>query len=598
MTASSNLEIPNTSLLNSPHGGELKWLYLPPDAAEAARLDSANLPGWTLSARQLCDLELLLNGAFSPLQGFMVRTDYESVVLESRLDDGTLWPIPVVLDVAEDFAAGLERGQRIALRDSQGVPLAILDIEDIYTPDRHAEALEVYGSVDRSHPGVAAVYSAHPVYLGGRVHGIQAPQHHDFPELRLDPHALRRSFERDGWDAVVAFQTRNPMHRAHRELTLRAAERTGARVLLHPVVGVTKPGDIDHYTRVRCYQALLSHYPAGSARLALLPLAMRMAGPREALWHAIIRKNHGASHFIVGRDHAGPGVDAKGKPFYEPYAAQELLVRHQQELEIRIVPFPAVVYAANRDAHVPLNEVRPEDEVLDLSGTELRRRLHAGEPIPAWFTYPEVAAILQERHPARAQPGVTVFFTGLSGSGKSTIAQALIARLHERSSRSITLLDGDEVRRNLSKGLGFSREDRDANVLRIAWVAAEVARHGGIAICAPIAPYAGTRAQARALTEAAGGVFVEVHVSTTLDVCEARDRKGLYAQARAGKIAQFTGISDPYEAPQQPELRLDGGGDTPRELAGVILDLLRTRGVLVGTGDSADASGTGLQSAA
>lgn len=597
MTATNPVESQITTL-NPPHGGELKWLYLSPEAADAARLASASLPGWTLTARQLCDLELLLNGAFSPLQGFMVRTDYESVLLESRLDDGTLWPIPIVLDVSEEFASGLERGQHIALRDSQGVPLAILDVEDIYTPDRHAEAHEVYGSVDRDHPGVAAVHAANPVYLGGRIRGIQSPQHHDFPELRLDPHALRRSFIRDGWDNVVAFQTRNPMHRAHRELTLRAAERTGARVLLHPVVGVTKPGDVDHYTRVRCYQALLRHYPEATARLALLPLAMRMAGPREALWHAIIRKNYGASHFIVGRDHAGPGNDAKGRPFYEPYAAQELLVRHQQELGIRIVPFPAVVYAANRDAHIPLNEVRPEDQVLDLSGTELRRRLHAGEPIPEWFTYPEVAHILRERHPAQSRPGVTVFFTGLSGSGKSTIAQALIARLHEQSSRQVTLLDGDEVRRSLSKGLGFSREDRDANVLRIAWVAAEVARHGGIAICAPIAPYAQTRAEARALTEAAGGIFVEVHVSTVLEVCEARDRKGLYAQARAGKIAQFTGISDPYEEPQQPELRLDGGAGTPRELAGAILDLLLAREVLAPVNDPADASRTGLPSAA
>jgi len=331
---------------------------------------------------------------------------------------------------------------------------------------------------------------------------------------------------------------------------------------------------VDHYTRVRCYRALLAHYPQGEATLSLLPLAMRMGGPREALWHAIIRKNYGASHFIVGRDHAGPGKDAHGAPFYAPYAAQELLARHEEELGIRVVPFPAMVYAANRDAYVPQTEVRADDEVRDISGTELRRRLHEGDAIPEWFTFPEVVKILRERHPAQARQGFALFFTGLSGSGKSTLAQAVLARLLETGSRPVTVLDGDEVRRHLSRGLGFSREDRDANITRIGFVAGEVVRHGGIVICAPIAPYASARTEARQLVEAHGR-FMEIHVSTPLEVCEARDRKGLYAAARAGKIKGFTGIDDPYEAPVAPELRIDTSIASVSEAAASVVEWLR-----------------------
>lgn len=562
-----------------PHGGELKDLYLAGDAAAALRKRSAALPGWDLDARQLCDLELLLNGAFSPLEGFLGREDYERVLSDLRLADGTLWPIPITLGVTEAFAATLGLGDEIALRDSQGVPLAVLTIQSLYRPDREAEARAVFGTLDRSHPGVADLLDrTQPVYLGGRLQGIQAPAHFDFRALRESPRELREWLARHGWRETVAFQTRNPMHRAHRELTLRAAEQTGARLLIQPVVGRTKPGDVDHFTRVRCYQALLAHYPKNHAKLSLLPLAMRMAGPREALWHAIIRKNYGATHFIVGRDHAGPGRDAAGVPFYEPFAAQELLARHQDELGIRIVPFPAMVYAANRDSYLPATDVGSDDRVEDLSGTELRRRLQTGEEIPAWFTYPEIATILRERHPAGARRGFTLFFTGLSGAGKSTIAEAVIARLLESSARQVTLLDGDDVRKHLSRGLGFSREDRSANVRRIGWVAAEVTRHGGIAVCAPIAPYADDRGEVRRLVEQHGS-FVEVHVATPIEVCEARDRKGLYAQARAGHIPQFTGVSDPYEAPAAPELRLDTAGTTPHALADAVLAFLAERGL-------------------
>lgn len=564
-------------VLVPPHGGVLRELYLPPAEAEALKRHSASLPQWTLNQRQLCDLELLLNGGFSPLQGFLGRKDYDRVVSEMRLADGTLWPIPITLDVDEAFAANLPAGAQISLNDVQGTPLAVLTVEDVYFPDRIAEARSVFGSIDRLHPGVAELLDrTGPVYLGGRLQGIQPPPHYDFTALRHSPRRLREWFQQHGWHRIVAFQTRNPMHRAHRELTLRAAEQVGAKLLIQPSVGRTKAGDIDHYTRVRCYRALLEHYPKEHATLSLLPLAMRMGGPREALWHAIIRKNYGASHFIVGRDHAGPGKDAEGKPFYDPYAAQHLLAKHEDELGIRIVPFPAMVYAANRDTYLPQTEVESHDDVRDISGTELRRRLHHGETIPEWFTFPEVVKILRERHPANAQEGFALFFTGLSGSGKSTLAQAVLARLLETGSRPATMLDGDEVRRHLSKGLGFSREDRNANITRIGYVASEVVRHGGIAICAPIAPYAEARAEARELVQSHGR-FVEIHVSTPLEVCESRDRKGLYAAARAGKIKGFTGIDDPYETPSSPELRVDTSQVSVAEAADRVFEWLRSQ---------------------
>jgi sulfate adenylyltransferase len=572
-------DVPSAELpaLVPPHGGVLRELYLPTDEAEALKRTSASLPQWTLNQQQLCDLELLLNGGFSPLQGFLGRADYDRVVSEMRLADGTLWPIPVTLDVSEAFAASLPAQARISLNDAQGTPLAVLVVNDVYFPDRVAEARAVFGTTDRTHPGVAELLDrTGPVYLGGTLLGIQQPSHYDFTSLRHGPRHLREWFRQHGWHRIVAFQTRNPMHRAHRELTLRAAEQVGAKLLIQPSVGRTKPGDVDHYTRVRCYRALLAHYPKGHAALSLLPLAMRMGGPREALWHAIIRKNFGASHFIVGRDHAGPGNDSHGKPFYDPYAAQHLLAEHQQELGIEIVPFPAMVYAANRDTYLPQTDVDTKDDVRDISGTELRRRLQSGESIPEWFTFPEVVDILRERHPANVREGYALFFTGLSGSGKSTLAQAVLARLLETGSRPVTMLDGDEVRRHLSKGLGFSREDRDANITRIGYVASEVVRHGGIAICAPIAPYENARHEARQLVQAHGR-FVEIHVSTALEVCEARDRKGLYAAARAGKIKGFTGIDDPYEIPSSPELRVDAGDSTVSEAADTIFAWLRAQ---------------------
>ena len=564
----------------APHGGRLVDLFVDPAERAALKTAAAALPAWDLTPRQLCDLELLQNGAFSPLEGFLGRADHESVCRDMRLADGTLWPMPVMLDVSESFAATLDGHARIALRDPEGVILAVLDITDRWTPDREAEAARVFGTTDRKHPGVAHLLErSHPVYLGGRVRAIEAPRHYDFGHLRASPAELRALFAKLGWTRVVAFQTRNTMHRAHLELTFRAAQIAEANLLIHPVVGLTKPGDIDHYTRVRCYEKLLRHYPERTTTLALLHLAMRMGGPREALWHAIIRKNHGCTHFIVGRDHAGPGSGSDGKPFYGPYDAQALVAQHEAELGISMVPFQEMVYVQERAQYMPADEVPSDLNVLNISGTELRRRLQEGLDIPEWFTYPEVIEELRRTHPPRHRQGFTVFFTGLSGSGKSTIANALLVRLLELGTRPVTLLDGDIVRKHLSSELGFSKEHRDLNVQRIGFVAAEITRNGGIAICAPIAPYAGSRKIVREMV-GEGGVFVEVHVSTPLEVCEGRDRKGLYALARAGKIKEFTGISDPYEVPEDPELRIDTSGIAPDQAVQQIVLKLEALGLI------------------
>jgi sulfate adenylyltransferase len=563
-----------------PHGGLLKQLYLSPEEAREEQAAARDYASWDLTPRQICDLELLLNGAFSPLEGFLNQADYDGVVENMRLADGTLWPIPINLDVSEAFAADLERGQTVALRDEEGVLLATLEIEDIWTPDKSAEARGVFGTEDETHPGVHyLMHHAGPVYVGGRLRGVEPPMHYDFKHLRDTPAELRARFSKLGWRKIVAFQTRNPMHRAHQELTFRAAKEVEANLLIQPVVGMTKPGDVDHFTRVRCYERIIGHYPEQTTALSLLPLAMRMAGPREALWHAIIRKNYGCTHFIVGRDHAGPGKDSKGNDFYGPYDAQELMRAHEQELHIEMVPFKMVVFVEDRAQYVPVDETREGENVLNISGTEFRRRLQVGLDIPEWFSYPEVIEELRKTHPPRHKQGFVVFFTGLSGAGKSTIANALMVKLMELGGRRITLLDGDVVRKNLSSELGFSREHRDLNILRIGYVASEISKNGGIAICAPIAPYRVTRRKVRELVEETGG-FVEIHVATPLDVCEQRDRKGLYAKARAGLIKEFTGISDPYEEPENPEIVLDTSESTPDQSAHRVIVKLESMGYI------------------
>ena len=519
-----------------PHGGELKKLYLPADQVEAAKEAAGGYASWDLTERQLCDIELLLNGAFSPLDGFLNKDDYDSVVETMRLKSGVLWPIPITLDVTDEFAADLKQGDHIALRDLEGVILATLEVGDIWTPDLDVEAKGVYGTTDVAHPAVNYLkHIGNSMYVGGKLTGIERPTHYDFKHLRDGPGEVRDRFQKLGWRKVVAFQTRNPMHRAHQELTLRAARDVEANQLIHPVVGMTKPGDVDHFTRVRCSEHLLHRYPEQTTMLSVLPLAMRMGGPREAMWHASSRSNSGCTHLIVGRDHAGPGKVSKGEDFYGPYDAQELLTEHGDELDITMVPFQLMVYAENRAQYIPIDVKTDDDQVLNISGTELRRRLQEGLEIPEWFSFPDVVTELRRTHPPRHKQGFTVFFTGLSGSGKSTIANALMVKLMEMGGRPVSLLDGDIVRKNLSSELGFSKEHRDLNIRRIGYVASEITKNGGIAICAPIAPYTATRRAVRESIASVGG-FVEIHVSTSVEVCEQRDRKGLYALARAGKI--------------------------------------------------------------
>jgi sulfate adenylyltransferase len=532
-------------------------LFVSYDSAAKLKVQAGELTSWDLTPRQVCDLELLMNGGFFPLKGFLGEADYDGVVENMRLADGTLWPMPVTLDVSEAFAAGVEPGQDIALRDPEGVILAILSITDKWTPNKAREAEAVFGADDAAHPAVNYLHhKAGPVYLGGPVIGIQQPVHYDFRARRNTPNELRAFFRKLGWRRIVAFQTRNPLHRAHQELTFRAAREAQANLLIHPVVGMTKPGDIDHFTRVRCYEAVLDQYPSSTTTLSLLNLAMRMGGPREAVWHGIIRRNHGCTHMIVGRDHAGPGKNSAGEDFYDPYAAQELFAKHEAEIGVEMVDFKQMVYVQEKAQYEPRDEVEEGMTILDISGTELRRRLQEGLEIPDWFSFPAVVDELRRTRPPRAKQGFTVFFTGFSGSGKSTIANALMIKLMEMGGRPVTLLDGDLVRKHLSSELGFSREHRDLNIRRIGYVASEITKNGGIAICAPIAPYAATRRAVREEIEAFGA-FLEIHVATSIEECERRDRKGLYKLAREGKIKEFTGISDPYDVPQNPELRLD-----------------------------------------
>lgn len=531
-----------------------------------------------LTPRQRCDIECLLNGAFAPLDGFNDQVTYESILRHRRLPNGDVWPMPITLDITHERAHTLFQGDTLHLHDQEGLHIANLLVTALWEPDKTIEALAVFGTLDDTHPGVHYLWhETAAVYVGGPLEKIALPNHYDFTDLRLTPAQLKQQFQQQGIEKVVAFQTRNPLHRAHQALTWRAAQECGAHLLLHPVVGQTKPGDIDHYTRVRCYQHVFTTYPAGSATLSLLPLAMRMAGPIEALWHALIRKNYGCTHFIVGRDHAGPGKDRRGQDFYTPYAAQDFVQEYAKDIGIHIVPFQELVYIKERDTYIPENEKQPQESALKISGTELRRRLKSGEEIPEWFSYPSVVHELRKTFPPRHRQGLVIFFTGLSGAGKSTIAQALLIKLMELTDRSVSLLDGDVVRKTLSSELGFSREHRDLNIIRLGYVATEIAKHGGIAICAPIAPYAQTRRTVRRHVSEVG-VFIEVYVSTALAVCEHRDRKGLYRQARQGKIKEFTGIDDPYEIPENAEIVIDTAHYSIQEEVGLILARLSEMG--------------------
>ncbi len=561
--------------LIEPYGGRLVDLLVAPEEHDALRAHANTLPSIQLSDRALCDLELLATGAFSPLERFMGRADYERVVAEMRLADGTLFPIPVTLPV--ERIDDLHYDREIALRDSKNNLLAVMTVEEIYTWERAAAAQQVFGTQDPAHPLVAEMTRWGSLNLSGPLRVLALPRHYDFADLRLTPAQTRARLAAAGRTNVVAFQTRNPLHRAHEELTKRAAESVDGTLLLHPVVGLTKPGDVDHFTRVRSYKALLNNYYDGDrALLALLPLAMRLAGPREALWHAIIRRNFGANYLIVGRDHAGPGNDSTGRPFYGPYDAQELAQQHSAEIGVGVLTFSEMVYLPDEGRYEESTRIPNGAQVASISGTQVRSDyLNRGRQLPDWFTRPEVADILSESYPPRHRQGVCLWFTGLSGAGKSTTAEVLTILLLEHG-RQVTVLDGDVVRTHLSKGLGFSKEDRDVNIRRIGFVAAELVRHGGIAVCAAVSPYRATREDVRAMVGKER--FVEIFVDTPIEVCEDRDVKGMYAKARRGEITGFTGIDDPYEAPVNPEITLDTVAFTPEENAQRIVAYLVEHG--------------------
>jgi len=563
------------STLISPYGNKLVDLVVPTEEIDELKAQASHLSSLQLSARSVCDLELLTTGGFSPLDRFMGQEDHQRVLDEMRLASGHLFPIPITLPV--DPGSDIHLDQKIALRNAKNELLAVMTVEEIYEWDLAEVAQKVFGSQDLRHPLVSEMHRWGKLNISGRLQVLQLPRNYDFKELRLTPAETRAKLETMGHQNVVAFQTRNPLHRVHEELTKRATQDVDGVLLLHPVVGMTKSGDVDHYTRVRTYKALADqHYDPDRILLSLLPLAMRMAGPREALWHALIRRNYGANHLIVGRDHAGPGKDSNGDPFYGPYDAQELVEQHSDELGVKVVPFRALVYLPDEDRYEEMSKVSDETRTASISGTQVREEyLHTGKQLPAWFTRPEVAEILAESYPPRHQQGACIWFTGLSGAGKSTTAEVFTALLMEHG-RQVTVLDGDVVRTHLSKGLGFSKEDRDINIRRIGFVAAELVRHGGVVICAAVSPYRATRNDVRNMV--GQDHFIEVFVDTPLEVCEARDVKGMYAKARRGEIKDFTGIDDPYEVPLHAEVTLDTVNYTSEQNAYVILDYLIKEG--------------------
>ena len=519
-----------------------------------------------LTDRQLCDLEMIMSKAFYPLDGFIGENDYYSVLDNMRLVNGSLWPIPIILDISKQFSKQVSINHKIILKDKEGFSLAEMKISDIWEPNKKIEAEKVYGTLDESHPGVDYLLNqTDSIYIGGSIKCIESIHHYDYQDLRHSPEVLKDKFNKLGWDKVIAFQTRNPLHKAHVEMTLRAINDFNAKLLIHPVVGMTKPGDVDYYTRVRCYNHILKKYPNNSALLSLIPLAMRMAGPKEALWHAIIRKNYGCTHIIIGRDHAGPGNDNNGNPFYGSYDAQDIIERYEDEIKIKMIPFKFLVYLPETKTYCPVDEVPKGINYETVSGSELRKYLSEGKKIPEWFTYAEVANELRKSTPSKKNRGFTIFFTGLSGSGKSTLANGLLIKLLENGTRPVSLLDGDIVRTHLSSELGFSKEHRSINVRRIGYVASEITKNRGIAICAPIAPYRIDRKFNRGLISSLGG-YIEIHVSTSLEKCEERDVKGLYKLAREGSLKEFTGVSDPYEKPNNPEMVIDSSDTAPEEL--------------------------------
>lgn len=576
MNATNSINTANAT----PHGGKLINLLVDDERAELLKEISFDLPDITLNDRQICDLELLSTGAFSPLEGFMCRSDYESVLDRMRLQTDLLWPIPICLDISDTQAQSLDTGQSVTLRDPEGFLLAVMHIEDMWPVEKAKEAELIYGVQDQEHQGVAHLFNrTQDIYIGGKVEALSLPLHFDFKQIRRTPSEIRGVFEMLQWRRVIAFQTRSPIQRPQFEMTIRAMQAAKANILIHPVVGLTKANDFDHYTRVRCYKAATGHYPPNSYLLNLLPLAMRMAGPREALLHAIISKNYGCTHLIVGRRHASPDINGNGEQYYDNSAARKLTEEFSQEIGIGIVPFEELVYLPFDDVYRPIDQVPDGVQTISLSGSDIRLRIRSGRRIPEWATLPDVVEELRKAYPPPKKQGFTIFLTGLSGAGKSTIAKVLYSQFQEIGERPVTLLDGDIVRRNLSSQLSFSKEDRDINVRRIGFVASEITKNRGIAICAPIAPYESSRREIRQIIESYGG-FIEVHVATPLEECEKRDRKGMYAKARAGLIKGFTGVDDPYETPGSPEVRIDTTNITPDQAAQEVLLYLGQKGYI------------------
>ncbi len=556
------------------HGETLVNLLVDASISDQLKEQSEHFPSITLTKRQLCDLEMLINGAMSPLTGYMNKETYESVINSSRLPNNLLWPMPIVLDTSAEIAESLKPGDKVALRDTEGFMPAVLTISDIWQADKKLEADSIYGTQSEQHPGVDYLFNqSGSYYIGGQIDGIEEPSHFDFEQLWSTPAELRAIFKKRGWRKVLAFQTSQPMHKVHQHITMEAAREAGAHILIHPTVGITKPGDLDYYARVHCYQAIQKNYPNNLAIMSLLPMAMRMAGPKEALWHAIINKNYGCTHILIGPEHASPPAK-NSKPtqqtsekFYSQTVAQQYVIEHEKELGIKVIATEEARYVEEKQSFLPLSQIKHENLKSEmLTVQEVKEHLHNGQPIPDWFSYPDVLKALSRAYPSRCKQGITLFFTGLSGSGKSTLAKIIYAKMIELGTRPVTLLDGDIVRHNLSSELGFSRNDRNINVRRISFVANEITKNGGIAICAPIAPYTQMRTDARSLIEQYGA-YIEIHVATSLEVCESRDRKGLYAKARKGIIPEFTGISDPYDTPENPEMRIDTNNFSPMEAA-------------------------------
>ncbi len=561
-----------------PHGDQLVNLLVEQERADHLKIQSEYFPSITLSKRQLCDLEMLINGAMSPLTGYMDKKTYDSVIQSTRLPDNLLWPIPIILDVNSEFAKNLKTGDKIALRDTEGFMPAVLTVSDVWKADKLLEAESIYGTRSELHPGVDyLINQCQSHYVGGKIECTEPLSHFDFEHLWSSPEEIRKLFKKRGWRKVLAFQTSQPMHKVHQAITMKAARDVGAHILIHPTVGVTKPGDLDYYARVHCYQAIQKFFPNNLAIMSLLPMAMRMAGPKEALWHAIINKNYGCTHILIGPEHASPPIQnneslqphtsAVNEKFYAHSAAQQYVIEHESELGIEVVATEEIRYVPEKKTFLPLSIIKKNNLSSEmLSVKEVKNGLHNNQTIPDWFSYPEVLKALSKAYPARCKQGFTLFFTGLSGSGKSTLAKIIYAKMIELGARPVTLLDGDIVRHNLSSELGFSRKDRNINVRRISFVANEITKNAGIAICAPIAPYTQMRRDARALIEQYGA-FIEIHVATPLEICESRDRKGLYAKARKGIIPEFTGISDPYDTPEKPEIRIDTSNFSPMEAA-------------------------------